>query len=78
MAEADRGHGDNSVISVDRKLIPPEILSDSILVHLAAAYFSVGKQLEQKSQLANPRIHSLHVARRSGSQPESDCNDAGF
>lgn len=43
------------MISVNKKLIPPEILSDSILVHLAAAYFSVGKQLEQKTKCSQTR-----------------------
>jgi DNA-binding MarR family transcriptional regulator len=32
----------------DRK-IPDDILKDSVLAHLAAAYFSVGKQLERKT-----------------------------
>jgi len=43
------------MIIVERKLIPPEILKDSVLVHLAAAYYSVGKQLEQKTQCSQTR-----------------------
>jgi DNA-binding MarR family transcriptional regulator len=43
------------MIAIDRKLIPPEILKDSLLVHLASAYFSVGKQLEQKTQCSETR-----------------------
>jgi DNA-binding MarR family transcriptional regulator len=43
------------MIAVDKKLIPPEILKDSVLVHLAAAYYSVGKQLEQKTQCSQTR-----------------------
>lgn len=36
------------MIAVNKKLIPREILKDSVLVHLAQAYFSVGKRLEQR------------------------------
>jgi DNA-binding MarR family transcriptional regulator len=43
------------MIIVDKKLIPQEILKDSILVHLAAAYFSIGKRLEQKTQCPQTR-----------------------
>ena len=43
------------MIVIDKKLIPPEILKDSLLVHLASAYFSVGKQLEQKTQCSETR-----------------------
>jgi DNA-binding MarR family transcriptional regulator len=43
------------MIVVDKKLIPQEILKDSILVHLAAAYFSIGKRLEQKTQCSQTR-----------------------
>jgi DNA-binding MarR family transcriptional regulator len=37
------------MILADRKLHPEEILQDSILLHLAAAYFSISKRLEQKT-----------------------------
>jgi DNA-binding MarR family transcriptional regulator len=43
------------MIAVDKKLIPPEILKGSVLVHLAAAYYSVGKQLEQKTRCSQTR-----------------------
>jgi len=43
------------MIIVEKELIPPEILKDSVLVHLAAAYYSVGKQLEQKTQCTQTR-----------------------
>lgn len=43
------------MISVDNKLIPPEIVKDSLLVHLASAYYSVSKQLEQKTQCSQTR-----------------------
>lgn len=38
-----------------RKEIPNDILKDSALAHLAAAYFSVGKRLEQKTQCSATR-----------------------
>jgi DNA-binding MarR family transcriptional regulator len=43
------------MIIVEKKLISQEILQDSVLVHLAAAYCSVGKQLEQKTQCSQTR-----------------------
>jgi DNA-binding MarR family transcriptional regulator len=55
MAQTARRHGDSPVIVVGKKLIPADILKDSVLVHLAAAYFSVGKQLERKTRCSQTR-----------------------
>src|ERR1700722_18257867 len=55
MAETSSYHGDDPMIAVEKKLIPADILEDSVLVHLAAAYFSVGKQLERKTQCSQTR-----------------------
>lgn len=55
MAQAARRHGDCPMIAVEKKEIPAEILKDSVLVHLAAAYFSVAKQLERKMQCSQTR-----------------------
>jgi DNA-binding MarR family transcriptional regulator len=63
MAKAAGGHGENPMIIVEKKLIPPEILKDSVLVHLAAAYYSVGKQLEQKTQCSQTRGFILSTLR---------------
>ena len=43
------------MIAVDKNLIPPAILSDSILVHLAAAYFTVTRSLERKTHCSQTR-----------------------
>ena len=43
------------MIVVEKKLIPSEISKDSVLVHLAAAYFSVAKQLERKTKCSQTR-----------------------
>ena len=43
------------MIIVEKKLIPQKVMQDSVLVHLAAAYYSVGKQLEQKTQCSQTR-----------------------
>jgi DNA-binding MarR family transcriptional regulator len=51
------------MISVERKLIPEEILQDSVLVHLAAAYFSVSKQLERKTGCPQTRGFILSTLR---------------
>jgi DNA-binding MarR family transcriptional regulator len=43
--------------------IPDDILKNSILAHLAAAYFSVGKQLERKTQCSATRGFILSTLR---------------
>ena len=63
MEKAACGYGENPVITVEKKLIPAEILQDSVLVHLAAAYYSVGKQLEQKTQCSQTRGFILSTLR---------------
>jgi len=59
------------MIAVDKKLIPQEILSDSVLVHLAAAYYSVGKQLEQKTQCSQTRGFILSTLRGGASRNQN-------
>lgn len=51
------------MIAVDKKLIPEEILKDSVLIHLAAAYFSVSKQLERKTHCSQTRGFILSTLR---------------
>lgn len=46
-----------------RREIPEEILKDSVLAHIAAAYFSVGKRLEQKTQCSATRGFILSTLR---------------
>ncbi len=43
--------------------IPDEILKDSVLAHLAAAYFSVGKRLERKTECSATRGFILSTLR---------------
>jgi DNA-binding MarR family transcriptional regulator len=50
-------------IIVPKKDIPPDILRDSILAHVAAAYFSVGKRLERKTQCSATRGFILSTLR---------------
>ena len=54
-------------IAVDRKLMPQELLKDSILLNLVAAYFSVGKYLEQKTQCSQTRGFILSTLRGGAS-----------
>jgi DNA-binding MarR family transcriptional regulator len=49
--------------AVEQKLIPEEILKDSVLVHLAAAYFSVSKQMERKTGCSQTRGFILSTLR---------------
>ena len=63
MAAASRGHGNRPMIIVPKKDIPENILSDSVLAHVAAAYFSVGKRLERKTQCSATRGFILSTLR---------------
>jgi DNA-binding MarR family transcriptional regulator len=48
---------------IPRKDVPEGILSDSVLAHIAAAYFSVGKRLERKTQCSATRGFILSTLR---------------
>jgi len=48
---------------IPRKDIPEDILEDSVLAHIAAAYFSVGKRLERKTQCSATRGFILSTLR---------------
>jgi DNA-binding MarR family transcriptional regulator len=43
--------------------VPEEILNDSVLAHIAAAYFAVGKRLERKTQCSATRGFILSTLR---------------
>ncbi|HXJ13564.1 MAG TPA: MarR family winged helix-turn-helix transcriptional regulator [Candidatus Limnocylindrales bacterium] len=51
------------MIAVEQKLIPEEIRKDSVLVYLAAAYFSVSKQMERKTGCSQTRGFILSTLR---------------
>lgn len=46
-----------------KKEIPEDILRDSVLAHIAAAYFSVGKRLERKTRCSATRGFILSTLR---------------
>ncbi len=48
---------------IEPKSIPENILRDSVLAHLAAAYFSVGKRLERKTRCSSTRGFILSTLR---------------
>lgn len=48
---------------IPKKEIPENILEDSVLAHIAAAYFSVGKRLERKTQCSATRGFILSTLR---------------
>jgi DNA-binding MarR family transcriptional regulator len=51
------------MITIEPKQIPEAILKDSVLNQLAAAYFSVGKQLERKTRCSATRAFILSTLR---------------
>lgn len=48
---------------IPRTEIPNDILKDSVLAHIAAAYFSVGKRLERKTRCSATRGFILSTLR---------------
>jgi DNA-binding MarR family transcriptional regulator len=52
---------------IPAKPIPDNILRDSVLNHIAAAYFSVGKQLERKTRCSSTRGFILSTLRGGAS-----------
>jgi len=48
---------------IPREEVPEEILKDSVLAHIAAAYFSVGKRLERKTRCSATRGFILSTLR---------------
>src|SRR5258708_3490774 len=48
---------------VPKKDIPQDILRDSVLAHVSAAYFSVGKRLERKTRCSATRGFILSTLR---------------
>src|SRR5512135_1266350 len=48
---------------IPRQEVPKDILKDSVLAHIAAAYFSVGKRLERKTQCSATRGFILSTLR---------------
>lgn len=63
MAKASRCNGDGPMNMLPSKEIPEEILNDSVLAHIAAAYFAVGKRLERKTQCSATRGFILSTLR---------------
>jgi len=56
---------------IPRKEVPEEILEDSVLAHIAAAYFSVGKRLERKTRCSATRGFILSTL-RGGATPNQN------
>jgi DNA-binding MarR family transcriptional regulator len=50
-------------MNIPKKEIPDDILRDSVLAHVAAAYFAVGKRLERKTQCSATRGFILSTLR---------------
>ena len=65
MAQAGGGDGNRPMIV--RKAVPEDILKDSVLAHVAAGYFSVGKKLERKTRCSATRGFILSTL-RSGAE----------
>ena len=63
MAKTSWGDGDRPVNILPKKEIPDDILKDSVLAHIAAAYFSVGKRLERRTKCSATRGFILSTLR---------------
>jgi DNA-binding MarR family transcriptional regulator len=56
---------------IPRNEVPEDILKDSVLTHIAAAYFSVGKRLERKTRCSATRGFILSTL-RGGATPNQN------
>ena len=63
MAETSRSDGNDPMNILPTKTVPQDILKDSVLAHVAAAYFSVGKRLERKTGCSATRGFILSTLR---------------
>ena len=63
MAQTSACDREHSMSIIPRKEIPEDILEDSVLAHIAAAYFSVGKKLERKTRCSATRGFILSTLR---------------
>jgi DNA-binding MarR family transcriptional regulator len=63
VAKTSQCHGDRPVNILPEKEVPDDILKDSVIAHIAAAYFSVGKRLERKTQCSATRGFILSTLR---------------
>ena len=63
MAKATSGNGNHPMNGPPNSEIPNEVLKDSVLAHIAAAYFSVGRKLERKTQCSATRGFILSTLR---------------
>lgn len=55
------------MIAPVKKPVPEDILRDSVLAHVAAAYFAVGKRLEHKTRCSATRGFILSTLRNGAS-----------
>jgi DNA-binding MarR family transcriptional regulator len=62
----------------DRKFIPEDILRDSLLAHIAAAYFAVVKKLERKTKCSATRGFILSKLRGGPLNKNQIAKQLGF
>jgi DNA-binding MarR family transcriptional regulator len=71
MATISRRNGDHPMSITPQIEVPDDILKDSILAHIAAAYFSMGKRLERKTQCSATRGFVLSTLRDGGAMNQN-------
>jgi DNA-binding MarR family transcriptional regulator len=63
VAKAPSHNGNRAMNILPKSEIPEDILKGSVLAHIAAAYFSVGRRLERKTQCSATRGFILSTLR---------------
>ena len=63
MAKATSHNGNRPMNMLPKAEVPEDILKSSVLAHIAAAYFSVGKRLERKTRCSATRGFILSTLR---------------
>jgi DNA-binding MarR family transcriptional regulator len=71
MAQTSQHNGDAAMNILPKTEVPENILKESVLAHIAAAYFSVGKKLERKTGCSATRGFILSTL-RGGAAPNQN------
>jgi DNA-binding MarR family transcriptional regulator len=58
-------------MTVDKGLLPKEILSDSVILHVALAYFAIGKELERRTACSQTRGFILSTLRNGAERNQN-------
>jgi DNA-binding MarR family transcriptional regulator len=71
MAAAAGRHGEGALMAVEKELVPKDILGDSVILHIALAYFAIGKELQKRTGCSETRGFILSTLRGSAERNQN-------